>query len=366
MNNVLLLGEGRQDFDVPTILTTVETESFSGPMWPQLLDVFPEQKPIERTGMNSWDTPAFREAIKATGKKNILFSGLWTEVCITWPTLNMLAEGYNIYVVEDACAGTSPAAHDAALSRMMQAGAVRMTTVATVLEFQRDWANREHYNELMDLVPRAWRRVRRRRSNTPTRWSTRRPRARAEVRSSSEEDASHEPIHVAITRRSQARKWKQSLRRPFVNSPGESLHAAGVTGVHLVGPVPGSSSNEYGIMRSFESEAASQRVLLVAYVTWNGKSASRPWWRASGRPPSFHGLEAFFRDAGLQAAAALENGGRHVARRVSDRVALVVDDSRRSRRASSDRRHGRRQRLCRRDAGVGGHATFNETLRQMA
>ncbi len=151
MSNVLLLAKGAKEFGVPTILTTVETESFSGPMWPQLLDVFPDQQPIERTGMNSWDTPAFRDAVEATGKKNILISGLWTEVCITWPTLNMLSEGYNIYVVEDACAGTSPAAHDAALSRMVQAGAVRMTTVATVLEFQRDWVNKTHYSALMDL-----------------------------------------------------------------------------------------------------------------------------------------------------------------------------------------------------------------------
>jgi nicotinamidase-related amidase len=151
MNNVQLLAKGAKLFGVPTILTTVETASFSGLMWPQLLDIFPEQTPIERTGMNSWDTPAFREAVKKTGKKNIIFSGLWTEVCITWPTLNMLAEGYNIYVVEDACAGTSPAAHEAGLSRMAQAGAVRMTTVATVLEFQRDWAHREHYDDLMTL-----------------------------------------------------------------------------------------------------------------------------------------------------------------------------------------------------------------------
>jgi nicotinamidase-related amidase len=151
VNNVLLLARGAKLFGVPTILTTVETESFSGAMLPQLLDVFPEQKPIERTGMNSWDTPAFRAAIKATGKKNILLSGLWTEVCITWPTLNMLSEGYNIYVVDDACAGTSAAAHEAALSRMIQAGAVPLTTIAAVLEFQRDWANHQHYDALMDL-----------------------------------------------------------------------------------------------------------------------------------------------------------------------------------------------------------------------
>ena len=151
VNNVLMLAKGAKEFGVPTILTTVETESFSGPMWPGLLDIFPEQEPIERTGMNSWDTEEFREAIKATGKKNIILSGLWTEVCICWPTLNMIDEGYNIYVVEDACGGTSQAAHDASLSRMVQAGAVRMTTIGTVLEFQRDWAHRDHYDALMQI-----------------------------------------------------------------------------------------------------------------------------------------------------------------------------------------------------------------------
>jgi nicotinamidase-related amidase len=151
LNNVLMLAKGAKEYRVPVILTTVETESFSGQMVPQLLDVFPEQKPIERTGMNSWDTPAFRKAVQATGKKNVILSGLWTEVCIAWPTLHMLAEGYNVYVVDDACAGTSPAAHEASLSRMTQAGAVRMTAVATVLEFQRDWANHEHYSALMDI-----------------------------------------------------------------------------------------------------------------------------------------------------------------------------------------------------------------------
>lgn len=151
INNVLLLAKGARLFGVPTILTTVETESFSGFMWPQLLDVFPEQKPIERTGMNSWDTPAFREAVKATGRKNILLSGLWTEVCIAWPAMQMLDEGYNLFIVEDACGATSQAAHAAALSRMVQAGTVRMTSVATVLEFQRDWARRDHYDDLMNL-----------------------------------------------------------------------------------------------------------------------------------------------------------------------------------------------------------------------
>jgi len=150
-NNVVMLAKGAKEFNIPAILTAVETESFSGYIWPQLMDIFPDQQPVERTSMNSWDDAGFRDAVKATGKQNIVIAGLWTEVCVTWPTLNMLNEGYNIYIVEDACGATSQAAHDAALRRCVQAGAVPMTTIATVLEFQRDWANREHYDALLEI-----------------------------------------------------------------------------------------------------------------------------------------------------------------------------------------------------------------------
>jgi len=152
INNVTLLAKVAKEFNVPTVITAVETESFSGYVWPQLLDVFPGQPVVERSSMNSWDDTGFREAIEATGRKNIIMTGLWTEVCITWPTIEMLGAGYNIYVVEDCCGATSPAAQEAALSRMVQAGAVRLTTIAALLEFQRDWNNKEHYNALMGLL----------------------------------------------------------------------------------------------------------------------------------------------------------------------------------------------------------------------
>lgn len=139
-------------FNVPAVLTAVETESFSGYIWPQLLDVFEGQKVIERTSMNSWDDEGFRAAIRATGKKNIIITGLWTEVCVTWPTIEMLGEGYNIYVVEDCCGATSKAAHEAALSRMVQAGAVRLTAIPALLEWQRDWKDHTHYDDLMDIL----------------------------------------------------------------------------------------------------------------------------------------------------------------------------------------------------------------------
>ncbi|MBB5038507.1 hydrolase [Prosthecobacter dejongeii] len=152
INNVTLLAKVAKEFNVPTVLTAVETESFSGYIWPQLLDVFPGQPIVERTSMNSWDDAGFRAAIEATGKKNILMTGLWTEVCVTWPTIEMIGAGYNIYVVEDCCGATSPAAHEAAMSRMVQAGATRLTTIPALLEWQRDWKNRGHYNNLMDIL----------------------------------------------------------------------------------------------------------------------------------------------------------------------------------------------------------------------
>jgi nicotinamidase-related amidase len=152
INNTTLIARVAKEFTVPAVLTAVETEGFSGYIWPQLLDVFPGQQVIERTSMNSWDDAGFRKAIEATGRKNILMTGLWTEVCITWPTIVMLGAGYNIYVVEDCCAATSPAAQEAALSRMVQAGATRVTTIAALLEWQRDWKDHTHYDALMGIL----------------------------------------------------------------------------------------------------------------------------------------------------------------------------------------------------------------------
>lgn len=152
INNVTLLAKCAKEFKVPAVLSAVETESFSGYIWPQLLDVFPGQDVVERTSMNAWDDAGFREAVEATGRKNILITGLWTEVCVAWPTIEMIGAGYNIYVVEDSCGATSQVAHEAALSRMVQAGAIRLTTIAALLEWQRDWARREHYDALMGLI----------------------------------------------------------------------------------------------------------------------------------------------------------------------------------------------------------------------
>ena len=152
VNNTLMLAKSARAFKVPTILTTVETQSFSGPMWPQLLDVFPSQKPIERTSMNSWEDAKFVEAVKATGRKKLVMAALWTEVCLAFPAIQAMEAGFEVYAVEDASGGTSEVAHRAAMDRIVQAGAVPVTAIQVLLEFQRDWARKETYNDVMAIV----------------------------------------------------------------------------------------------------------------------------------------------------------------------------------------------------------------------
>src|SRR2546425_11661383 len=152
INNTVALGKAARVFDVPVVLTTVETKSFSGNMWPQLKAVFPGQEPIERSSMNSWDDPKFVNAIAKTGKKKIILAGLWTETCIALPTIQAIHDGYEIYVAEDCCGDVSQLNHDNAMRRMIQAGAKPVTALSTLLEWQRDWAQRDTYDAVMDLV----------------------------------------------------------------------------------------------------------------------------------------------------------------------------------------------------------------------
>ncbi len=152
LNNVLLLAKAARIFSVPVILTAVESKGFSGSITPQLLDLFPELAPIERSSMNAWDDTAFVAAVRKSGRKNFLIAALWSEVCLAFPALQMLNEGFGVYAVEDASGGTSSIAHNAAIRRIEQAGAVSLTALQVLLEFQRDWARREHYHEVMEAV----------------------------------------------------------------------------------------------------------------------------------------------------------------------------------------------------------------------
>ena len=155
-NNVVGLAKAAKAFNIPTTITTVETGSFSGHTYPELLNVFPSNPLLERSSMNSWDDQNVRDALAANvakGHKKIIVSGLWTEVCNTTFALSAMDDaGYEIYMVADASGGTSLDAHNYAMDRMVQAGVVPMTWQQVVLEWQRDWAHRETYDAVMDIV----------------------------------------------------------------------------------------------------------------------------------------------------------------------------------------------------------------------
>ena len=152
LKNVLVLAKAAKMFGVPVILTAVESGEFDGGIAPQLLDLFPGQQPIRRSSMNAWDDPRFVAAVRDTGRRNFVMSGLWSEACLAFPALQMLEEGFGVYVVRDASHGTNPAAQDTALRRVEQAGGVAVTALQVLLEFQRDWARAEHYDEVTAIV----------------------------------------------------------------------------------------------------------------------------------------------------------------------------------------------------------------------
>ncbi|BCG02695.1 hydrolase (plasmid) [Paraburkholderia sp. PGU19] len=152
-NNVVGLAKAAKVFGIPTTITSVESQSFSGFTYPELLDVFPGQPVLERTSMNSWDDQKVRDALAANGRNKIVVSGLWTEVCNnTFALSAMLEGGYEIYMVEDASGGTSKDGHDYAMQRMIQAGVVPVTWQQVMLEWQRDWARRDTYDAVMNVV----------------------------------------------------------------------------------------------------------------------------------------------------------------------------------------------------------------------
>jgi nicotinamidase-related amidase len=152
INNNLVLTKAARVFDVPVVLSTVESKAFSGQMWPQIQAVFPQQAPIERSSMNSWDDANFVKAIEQTGRKKIVLAGLWTETCVALPTVQAIHDGYEIYVVEDCCGDVTQLSHDNAMKRVIQAGAKPVTALSVMLEWQRDWAARGTYDAVMDIV----------------------------------------------------------------------------------------------------------------------------------------------------------------------------------------------------------------------
>lgn len=151
-NSVEGLAKAAKVFNIPVILSTVEAFTFSGPIYSKLQNVFPGITPIDRTTLNAWEDMNFRGAVKQSGRQKILLAGLWTEVCVTLPALSAIEDGYTVYIVTDASAGSSKEAHKTAITRMTMSGAIPITWQAAMLEFQRDWANKETYEPVMDVV----------------------------------------------------------------------------------------------------------------------------------------------------------------------------------------------------------------------
>ncbi|MGK5507709.1 hydrolase [Brevibacillus formosus] len=152
INNTVGLAKTAKVFQAPIILTTVAANSFSGPLHPQIQEVFPDQKPIDRTNMNSWEDENFLAAVKKTGRKKLIIAALWTEVCLAFPTLSAIKDGYEVYIVTDASAGTTQEAHNMSIQRMIQAGAIPVTWQSVLLEYQRDWARQDTYDSVMEIA----------------------------------------------------------------------------------------------------------------------------------------------------------------------------------------------------------------------
>lgn len=150
-NNVTGLAKGAKVFNVPTILTTV-VEERGGYLIKGLQDVFPEQKPIDRTFINTWQDPKVTDIVKKSGRKQLVLAALWTEVCLAMPAIHALGEGYEVFVVTDASGGVTAEAHDMAVRRMVQAGVVPITWMAVVSEWQRDWAREESAIALSGVI----------------------------------------------------------------------------------------------------------------------------------------------------------------------------------------------------------------------
>jgi nicotinamidase-related amidase len=152
LNNVIALAKTATVFGLPVVVSTSATKVYSGPLMPAIRTALPEVPVIDRRNMNVWEDDAAREAVIATGRRRLLVSGLLTEACVTFPVLSAIADGYEVYVVGDACGGLTSASHDLALRRMEAAGAKLTSWIQVLLELQRDWTRRSTYDGARAIV----------------------------------------------------------------------------------------------------------------------------------------------------------------------------------------------------------------------
>lgn len=150
-NNVIGLAKAAKIYGVPTVLTTV-VEERGGYLIKGLQEVYPDQKPINRTFINTWQDQRVVDVVKKSGRKQLILAALWTEICLAMPAIHALADGYDVFVVTDASGGVSPEAHDMAVRRMTAAGAVPLTWLAVISEWQRDWARLETAGQLAEVL----------------------------------------------------------------------------------------------------------------------------------------------------------------------------------------------------------------------
>jgi len=139
-------------FDVPVVHSTVNVAAGQGPTIPELAALLENDKPLDRTSVNSWEDTEFLDAVRATGRRKLIFCALWTEVCMAFTALDALREGYEAYPVVDAIGGTSPEAHRAGLERVMQAGGQPISWVSLACELQRDWARQATVADVVEIV----------------------------------------------------------------------------------------------------------------------------------------------------------------------------------------------------------------------
>jgi nicotinamidase-related amidase len=151
-NNCALVAKASREFKVSTILTTVAEKSFSGPIYEEIRSVFPKDGIIDRTSMNAWEDARVAKRVNEFGKGRIVLAGLWTSVCIVGPALSALDQGFEVYIIADACGDVSEEAHERAMERAVQAGSRPMTSLQYLLELQRDWARAETYDETTGIA----------------------------------------------------------------------------------------------------------------------------------------------------------------------------------------------------------------------
>jgi len=151
VNNVVALAKYAKAFNVPTLLTSVLKDR-GGLILKPLTDVFPEQTPIDRSFINTWEDQRCVDWVKKTGRKKIVFAALWTEVCLAFPVIHALGDGYDVYFVTDASGGTGVEAHEMGIARVVQAGAVPLTTIVFASELQRDWARAESAAKVSEVL----------------------------------------------------------------------------------------------------------------------------------------------------------------------------------------------------------------------